>query len=496
MPASRTRSRGRRRSPSSPSSSSSSSSSSPAAADTAASGSRLAALRVRYSSYRGADSRWGSAAGRRALAAHAVPESYVFLERIVAVTTFFFAASYMNALGAVVAGHRTPPQPPLPDLMHELLPIDAIHAWLGAALVRSLPDHFVSLHLACAGTVVLLDKRRWTILRRFLTVFGFVNLLRAVCVVVTALPDMSPHCMRQWDEQYPGGSGHYKTQPIFPAAFARAAKLMNDPTTTTCGDLVFSGHTSLYVLTMNIVLQYLRTDLCAPFQIWRGTLSRRSVATAKGAIRVCTLLGALSILATKFHYTLDVLIAIYVNQRAWDSYHAAALISGPHDADENEEDANGKEHKTIAYSRLERVNWLFRLVVWLEADGRDSGIHALLSAGQKEQGNKKNKKKDERKRPAANSVRSASSKTPTEGKKDDGAAQKNANNAGSRKLAFVLLMVLVAFNGYVILRQILGSSDFHSGGGGGGPVVEAADKWVRRLGALRTCVEQCIEEGE
>jgi hypothetical protein len=63
-----------------------------------------------------------------------------FLVRFVTVGIWFFCTSYINALGAVVAGHRTPRQPPLPDVAHEILPVEYIHSLLGASLVRFLPD--------------------------------------------------------------------------------------------------------------------------------------------------------------------------------------------------------------------------------------------------------------------------------------------------------------------------------------------------------------------
>ena len=153
--------------------------------------------------------------------AHARMSDSAFLLRFVAVGCWFFVTSYINALGAVVAGHRTPRQPPLPDVAHELLPVEYIHQLLGATLVRFLPDYFCAFNIGCMLVYCAFEKRRWTILRRFLSIFGFVNLLRGFCVVATSLPDMSPHCSFQFDDMGVNGTGYYKTQPMFPRSFYR-----------------------------------------------------------------------------------------------------------------------------------------------------------------------------------------------------------------------------------------------------------------------------------
>ena len=105
---------------------------------------------------------------------------------------FFAISTYLNSLAAVVAGFRTPQQSPLPDIAHEYLPVEWLGSMLGANNVRTLPDHIVKVHLVVSITVVVLHSQRWNIVKRFLCIFGFINLLRAVTVTVTLLPDMSP----------------------------------------------------------------------------------------------------------------------------------------------------------------------------------------------------------------------------------------------------------------------------------------------------------------
>ena len=68
---------------------------------------------------------------------------------------FFVAATYLNCVMTVIAGYRTPQQPPLPDIAHRYLPVDKLSDILGADLVRRLPDYFVQMHLFIAISHIL-----------------------------------------------------------------------------------------------------------------------------------------------------------------------------------------------------------------------------------------------------------------------------------------------------------------------------------------------------
>ena len=258
--------------------------------------------------------------------------NHKFVSRFFMSFAFFVAATYLNCVMTVIAGYRTPQQPPLPDIAHRYLPVDKLADILGADLVRRLPDYFVQMHLAIAILMTIVNKNRSNMIKRFITIFGFINFLRAITVTVTLLPDMSPHCLAQFQNQQPGGSGHYKNTDIFPNAFGRAWKLMMSPDTTTCGDLIFSGHTSLFVLTCCFVSQYLNEEIHIPMNLFvvpkHWYLSSKTVHVIKGLNKVLTLLGMLAILATKFHYTIDVLLAFYLCSTVFTSYHQHAFLMG------------------------------------------------------------------------------------------------------------------------------------------------------------------------
>lgn len=52
-----------------------------------------------------------------------------------------------------------------------------------------------------------------------------------------------------------------------------------------------------------------------------GLVSRPVGYAVRAFMRVLTSVGLLVVLSTKFHYTLDIAIAIFLNLRIWDSYH-------------------------------------------------------------------------------------------------------------------------------------------------------------------------------
>ena len=307
--------------------------------------------------------------------ARAVWYSQKFVARFAAATAFFLLTAYINALGATIAGWRTPnlqSNRGLPDIMRDILPIKRLQELMGSEVTRHLPDYFITAHVTAGAIATYLDRRRWTIVRRFLTIFGIVNIMRAFCVVATSLPDTSPHCSDQWNHMSPGGSGHYKTVPMFPRAFFRALKLISDPSVTTCGDLIFSGHTVTYVLFTLIVTHYKNTHLHIPPLFWQtdkhclyecqiGAHTIQLISTFAWVSCFC---GMLAILATEFHYTVDVAIGFYVAHRTWYFYHDTAIVYSMYGNSEN-----------ISTGRPVK-----QLIQWLEDDGgRDDTLHAPKS---------------------------------------------------------------------------------------------------------------------
>lgn len=176
--------------------------------------------------------------------------------------------------------------------------------------------------------LLLGHPRRLQMVRRFAAIYGYISLLRSVCVATTSLPDASPMCTSQFGD---GETGAYKGMPIFPKAFTRAALVFLKPSEhITCGDMVFSGHTCFFVLGSMLFKTYFTAATCDT------PLTRLFPAGTHKALRVAvyaiSIAGIVAIVGTRLHYTLDVVIAIYITWRSWDSYHSRCLSKNKSDA--------------------------------------------------------------------------------------------------------------------------------------------------------------------
>jgi len=81
----------------------------------------------------------------------------------------------------------------------------------------------------------------------------------------------------------------------------------------TCGDMVFSGHTMLMILfALTFHTYYRRTE-----RYW-------ALNGMKVAIWLWCFVGLGSIIATRLHYTIDVLLGIYLAVTVWTCYHRIA----------------------------------------------------------------------------------------------------------------------------------------------------------------------------
>lgn len=278
-----------------------------------------------------------------------------YLVRLLVVTLFFAFASYINSLAAVCAGHRTPnirlmdwtgtvelKSRILPDLGHDMLEIferSQYFQWISTVN----PDIPLQIIGYCSTALVFMHPKRLMMLRRVFAVFGYVNVLRAICVIITSLPDSSPRCASQFGHP----SGEYKMQPMFPQNFKLALLLTLYPSSIiTCGDMIFSGHTVMLCMCAATISHYFRkSELDTPIVrlLPSGTLFCLRAFTIMMA-----LWGMLTIMGTRLHYTVDVLIAIYITFNCWTSYHNYTEL--------------------VRTKRPTSILSLYRLFAWLEAE--------------------------------------------------------------------------------------------------------------------------------
>ncbi|KHJ95940.1 hypothetical protein OESDEN_04107 [Oesophagostomum dentatum] len=184
--------------------------------------------------------------------------------------------------------------PPLPDIVLDNLPL--------------IPWAFEMCELigvvlsAIWFTILLFHKHRVIIMRRMFSLVGTVFLLRCITMLITSLsvPGVHLECKAR---SY--GSVMDKLMQAF-HIWSRLG--MSIQGVRTCGDYMFSGHTTAITL-----LNHLITEYTPPTWTFLHTTTW-----------VLNLFGIFFILAGHEHYSIDVFIAFYISSRMFLYYHAYA----------------------------------------------------------------------------------------------------------------------------------------------------------------------------
>jgi hypothetical protein len=198
------------------------------------------------------------------------------------------------ALPAALAWYRNPVTTHiLPDLGHDVIPaVNGAHHFA---------DVVMKAHIALTLTWILWQQppvaRR--ILIRFFTVAGYLNVLRSGMLLLTSIPDPYPAC-----RQIAAGPVTWVDMPWMDV-IRRALRLAAGQSDLTCGDMLFSGHTTLLVL-------------CG--LVWCTYCNQRGAAFVKVFTASLSLFGILLIIATKMHYTIDCALSVYFSMVTWYMY--------------------------------------------------------------------------------------------------------------------------------------------------------------------------------
>lgn len=220
-----------------------------------------------------------------------------------------FAVAYLYCLlclicmviSTCIAWYRTPNYFLLPDIGHNLLPELSTVFGLDA---HKLCDYLLYVTSASTLAFALLNPKRYIILKRVCMVYGTLMLMRSVTLLVTSLPDPYLLC----DLRTPG-TYDWSDMPWLNVATDVIGMFgPNDRESLTCGDLIFSGHTVLFVL-------------CA--LVWHTYYKSFGVINpCKLLIWVLSVVGTVLLLVTRMHWTIDILLAYYVTVTLWNFYHA------------------------------------------------------------------------------------------------------------------------------------------------------------------------------
>ncbi|XP_041485963.1 sphingomyelin synthase-related protein 1-like [Lytechinus variegatus] len=227
------------------------------------------------------------------LATRLEPEVFKTVLSIIYVTLVFLLTAFV----LTVVHDRVPDMekyPPLPDIVLDSIPLIP---WAFQAC------ELCGIILAVLCFLVLfLHKHRYLAMRRLFAIAGTVFLLRCVTMFVTSLsvPGIHLQCSAKvygtvWDK------------------LSRAVEIclglgMSLTGVHTCGDYMFSGHTTCITLANFFITEY----------------SPRKFHILHTATWVINLFGIFFILAGHEHYTIDVFIAFYITSRLFLYYHTLA----------------------------------------------------------------------------------------------------------------------------------------------------------------------------
>lgn len=159
--------------------------------------------------------------------------------------------------------------------------------YLGSGLSPDLADTLAQLGpLIIFLRPLLMREKALLVLRRQLFIIGTCYLIRAPFVLMTVLPNPLTSCKTQI------------TSSLFYDAFLQFAQLR-----TSCGDVLFSGHTIVFLIAG---LSWSTYPL-SPITTWIAW--------------IFTSLGITVLVASTYHYTVDCVVGVIVVSLVWKLYH-------------------------------------------------------------------------------------------------------------------------------------------------------------------------------
>lgn len=261
--------------------------------------------------------------------------------QLAAAYTYCLVGMLCMAFSTSIAWFRRPAAFMLPDIGHDLLPEMLTMLGVDSHVVC---DQLLFATAFATLTLIWRHPSRVLILKRFLVVYGSLMFLRAGTLLMTALPDPYSLCAHaQNTSQIHGsandvslsmslsmsmsmsksklGDSHGRTWANMPWSLVLENMLglfgNNKHNAMTCGDLIFSGHTVVFVLCALVWHNYYRN-------------STTTLNAVKLIVWVCSIMGTALLLVTRMHWTIDIALAYYITTSLWNFYHGVcnALIVG------------------------------------------------------------------------------------------------------------------------------------------------------------------------
>ncbi len=194
-----------------------------------------------------------------------------------------------------LAYHFNPQTGPLHDVMHSLFGQLPPHL----LILPEIPFYLLTVIALSALLIPVLvypQRRELSMVRMGLHLtysITFLQVSRSIFYLATSLPDPSPKCQP--------GAPNYD-----PPSIREAFMMFELKPNNVCGDLIFSGHTLIELLFALFVYRYAHRVM--PHRL---AIALRVVST------ILIVIGLPLILAARNHYTVDVLVSLYITPGVW-----------------------------------------------------------------------------------------------------------------------------------------------------------------------------------
>ncbi|CAF3823311.1 unnamed protein product [Rotaria sordida] len=233
---------------------------------------------------------------------------------------FFLISLYVNSFVQVLADRNSPYWiPTLPDIGHRLLPywtyFSINNYYLLAAFVLVLIRYIFQRDI------------RLIVFRRWIFIQAVMFIMRSISIYVTSLSVPLPGCNTT-------AVGSPPVEAFYIMFFIHA----------TCGDVLFSGHTVTLTLCALAWTTYSKGEEHYPIRwLWNRFKSKTqeiipgrsgwlypqldstgdplSFYLTTYLVWIFTIIGYLFIIATRFHYTVDVFLGFLLSHLTWQTYH-------------------------------------------------------------------------------------------------------------------------------------------------------------------------------
>jgi hypothetical protein len=209
---------------------------------------------------------------------------------------YIFVLVYIaSTLGRNIAYYRSQPADRLKDIGFQILPELTPELKIISEVILFI-NHFIGINIVLSPLLYIPNSNLSTILigKRVLSVLSIGHVIRFLMYCSTSLPSPATHCLPE--------SNQFDPPNNLLQIFTRFSSF-ND---LNCGDLIFSGH--MFQSISFTIITYLYT-----FDLYNIIFS-----TILCVIQIFNSLAQIFfIIASRNHYTIDIITAIYVSLTLW-----------------------------------------------------------------------------------------------------------------------------------------------------------------------------------